>query len=142
MARSPAGAHEVGGHHRLPVPRRERVERAPPHGEKERQEHDPHRELAVDQPCVDACVDFRVITADPDPAWLKVLWACRLSSPADSREPRLEAPPLRLAGQSAASAFPLGFRVATGCRCARITGQDKPKPVFVSLHPQIRRERQ
>ena len=29
------------------------------------------RELAVDQPCVDACVDFRVITAEPDAAWLK-----------------------------------------------------------------------
>jgi penicillin-binding protein 2 len=28
------------------------------------------RELAVDQPCVDACVDFRVITAEPDAAWL------------------------------------------------------------------------
>jgi penicillin-binding protein 2 len=29
------------------------------------------RELAVDRPCIDACVDYRAIGTEPDPDWLK-----------------------------------------------------------------------
>src|SRR5689334_12455105 len=29
------------------------------------------RPIAMDQPCIDACVDYRVIGDEPDPKWLE-----------------------------------------------------------------------
>ena len=47
MARAPARAHEVGGDHRLAVPRRERVEHAEHEREAERRERTEEREVAA-----------------------------------------------------------------------------------------------
>ena len=37
-------------------------------------------ELAIDTPCVDACVDYRAISYDPDPAWLNDVITVRLQN--------------------------------------------------------------
>src|SRR4051794_9079610 len=37
------------------------------------------REVARDEPCVDACVDYRAVLADPDPAWMNDIARKRLT---------------------------------------------------------------